>query len=238
MEYLTRDLKRINVDFKFHQGCKELKINNLMFADDLLLFFHGDEKSLNFLIDKLNEFKEISGLQVNALKSQIFFCNVEEIIKSRIIGKLGLKEGELPLRYLGIPLISSKLYKDDCRGIIMKITSRIHAWTSKLLSYAGRIQLIQSVRMSMHVFWASVMILPKQVTKEIQSICSKFLWTSNIEGKNKAFVSWKEMTKLKKEGGLSIKDISCWNRAASASTFGIFSTTKTLYGSSGLEPTR
>ncbi|XP_050233115.1 uncharacterized protein LOC126681612 [Mercurialis annua] len=83
-----------------------------------------------------------------------------------------------------------------------------------MLSYDGRVQLIQYVLLSMHVFWASTLILPKSVTKEIQNICSRFLWSGNVEGKNKALVAWKEVIKLKKEGGLNIKDIEVWNRAA------------------------
>ncbi|XP_050238425.1 uncharacterized protein LOC126687917 [Mercurialis annua] len=214
MEYLSRMLNDVSNDFCFHKSCKKLKINHLMFADDLLLFCHGDIKSVQFLSDSLNSFKNTSGLSVNPSKSQIFFCNINSELKNRILNMLGFIEGELPLRYLGIPLITSRLSHQDCKGIIEKITKRISSWTSKLLSYAGRVQLIQYVLMSMHVFWASIMLLPKKVNKEIQSICARFLWNGNQEGKYSALVAWKDIIKQKKEGGLGIKDIGTWNKAA------------------------
>ncbi|XP_050217536.1 uncharacterized protein LOC126668373 [Mercurialis annua] len=214
MEYLSRTLSNTSNVFKFHHGCGPLKVNHLMFADDLLLFFYGDKNSIGFLMECLTEFRNTSGLQVNNSKSQVFFCNVEDSTKRSITCMTGFKEGVLPLRYLGIPLISTKLSRDDCKGIIEKITSKIHSWNSKFLSYAVRMQLIQSVLLNMQVFWATILILPKNVISEIQRICSKFLWSGSSEGRNKAMVAWKEIEKLKKEGGLSIKNMKIWNRVA------------------------
>ncbi|XP_050222523.1 uncharacterized protein LOC126672611 [Mercurialis annua] len=207
MEYLSRILKNADPDFTFHKGCKKLKINHLMFADDLLLFCHGDIKSILFLANSLNSFKNSSGLSVNPTKSQIFFCNIDSSLKVRICEILGFKEGVLPLRYLGIPLISTRLSKTDCQGIIDKITARICSWTSRFLSYAGRVQLIQAVLMSMHVFWASIMVLPKKINKEIQSICARFLWTGKSEGRYSAMVSWQDITKQKKNVGLAASGV-------------------------------
>ncbi|GJZ06966.1 RNA-directed DNA polymerase, eukaryota, reverse transcriptase zinc-binding domain protein [Tanacetum coccineum] len=36
-------------DFKFHQGCREMKLVNLCFADDLMIFCHGDTKSTRLI---------------------------------------------------------------------------------------------------------------------------------------------------------------------------------------------
>lgn len=48
------------------------------------------------------------------------------------------------VRYLGVPLITSKLKATDCKVLVDKITARVKSWTNKSLSYAGRVQLIQS----------------------------------------------------------------------------------------------
>ena len=54
MEYLSRLLQHVsnNADYKFHYRCKSLKLNHLVFADDLIQFCRGDEKSI-MLICKL-----------------------------------------------------------------------------------------------------------------------------------------------------------------------------------------
>ncbi|KAK3229312.1 hypothetical protein Dsin_001193 [Dipteronia sinensis] len=47
-------------------------------------------------------------------------------------------EGKLPVRYLGVPLISSRLCASDCDTLLEKIIARINSWLSRNLSFAGR----------------------------------------------------------------------------------------------------
>ncbi|XP_050217445.1 uncharacterized protein LOC126668286 [Mercurialis annua] len=96
---------------------------------------------------------------------------------------------------LNINPSKSQLFFDNVERIILKITNIINSWTTKFLSYA-------------------VVILPKSIVKDIQRVCSKFLWNGSNEGESKALVSWKEVVKLKKEEGLNINDNNVWNKAA------------------------
>ncbi|XP_050207366.1 uncharacterized protein LOC126656792 [Mercurialis annua] len=122
-----------------------LKLNHLSFADDLFLFCHGDLASAKCLRESLTHFQEVSGICVNKDKSSIFFCNVPADQKRSILDHMEFGEGYLPVKYLGMPLISRRLTKDDCQKVILKITNRISAWNVKYLSYAGRLQLINSI---------------------------------------------------------------------------------------------
>ncbi|GKF64612.1 RNA-directed DNA polymerase, eukaryota, reverse transcriptase zinc-binding domain protein, partial [Tanacetum coccineum] len=65
---LSRNVERNKV-FKYHKGCKELKLTHLSFADDLLLISHGDEHSIKVIKDSLEEFSLVSGLLPNMDKS-------------------------------------------------------------------------------------------------------------------------------------------------------------------------
>lgn len=51
------------------------------------------------------------------------------------------------------------------------------SWTGRFLSYRGRLQLISSVITSMANFWMSAFRLPGSCLKEIESLCSTFLWS-------------------------------------------------------------
>lgn len=44
-------------------------------------------------------------------------------------------------------------------------------------------------------------------------MCGAFLWKWTLEGSHSARVSWENVTYSKEEGGLGIKDLSCWNKA-------------------------
>jgi hypothetical protein len=116
----------------------------------------------------LKEFECLSGLKANPSKSSIFFAGASRRIKHLLLSTMQMKEGVLPIRYLGVPLISSRLIVADCQALIMKITSRIDSWISKSLTFAGRLQLISSILYSIHVYWSSVFILPKKIIKAIE----------------------------------------------------------------------
>lgn len=58
-------------------------------------------------------------------KSQIYFGRVKDHTQSSIFEKLGHEKGELPFKYLGVPLSTKKLSVLQCKPLIEKITHRI-----------------------------------------------------------------------------------------------------------------
>lgn len=80
-----------------------------------------------------------------------------------------------PIKFLGVPLISSKLFYQDCTPLIHRITKRESSWTSIALAYSRRLQFIKSVVFSLQSFWSKHFILPK-VIRSIQSTLCRFLW--------------------------------------------------------------
>ncbi|GKF45373.1 hypothetical protein Tco_0131925, partial [Tanacetum coccineum] len=100
------------------------------------------------------------------------------------------KEGWLPVKYLGVPLISSRLVYRDCKELIERIQKRIQDWKNKSLSAARRLQLVQSVLGSIHVCWASVFILPSRILLDIEQLMRGFLWCQGKMMKGKGKVAW------------------------------------------------
>ncbi|GKV04570.1 hypothetical protein SLEP1_g16719 [Rubroshorea leprosula] len=139
-----------------------MHLTHLIFADDIMLFCKADEESTGLMMQKFEEFARVSGLEVNRMKSQVFFSGVREGQKVALIQKLGFAEGQLPVRYLGLPLISKKLSPGACQPIIDKIHQRIGSWATKFLSYAA----------------------------------------------------WDDVCVPRKEGGLGVKQLLHWNKAA------------------------
>ncbi|GJU84513.1 hypothetical protein Tco_1292059 [Tanacetum coccineum] len=74
----------------------------------------------------LEEFKNVSGLVPNIPKSIAFFCNVPNALKTTILNSMPFAEGSLPVRYLGVPLISSRLLYRDCKILVEKLESCIN----------------------------------------------------------------------------------------------------------------
>nr|GEV20434.1 hypothetical protein [Tanacetum cinerariifolium] len=91
-----------------HHHCEKQRIVNLCFADDLFLFTKGNLNSVQVIISALKEFKDVSGLVLSIPKSTAFFCNVPAAFKASILSSTPFAEGTLPVRYLGVLLISSR----------------------------------------------------------------------------------------------------------------------------------
>ncbi|XP_062093504.1 uncharacterized protein LOC133799506 [Humulus lupulus] len=154
MGYLTRALHGAAKDkhFRFHPLCKTLNITNLCFADDLLLMCKAHLSSIQIMQQAFKAFSSASVLSINHAKSSIYFGGITSAEKEKLLCISNLREGHFPLKYLGVPLRPTKWKAMDCDIIISKIRQRLHGWASRNLSYAGRVQLIQSVLLGIRTF--------------------------------------------------------------------------------------
>lgn len=53
-----------------------------------------------------------------------------------------MAKGNLPVKYLGVPLYSDYVSAAQCIPLMHKITMKLDSWDSNLLSTAGRARLI------------------------------------------------------------------------------------------------
>ncbi|GKA59321.1 RNA-directed DNA polymerase, eukaryota, reverse transcriptase zinc-binding domain protein [Tanacetum coccineum] len=216
MEVLNLMIKRHVVaekKFKYHWGCKELKITSLCFADDLLMLCHGDLVSASVLRRGLDDFCLCSGLLPSMSKSEAFFGNVSSSVKADIGLVMPFKEGVLPIKYLGVPMVSKRITDRDCKVMVEVIRKRVGDWRNKSLSFAGRLQLISSILNSLQVYWSALFMLPIHTCNQIDRILKNFLWTGGGSNKGIVSVSWKEICKPKSQGGLGLRSAHFWNEA-------------------------
>nr|GFA60769.1 hypothetical protein [Tanacetum cinerariifolium] len=116
---LRREINK-NSAFRYHWQCKELKLTHLCLANDLLLFYNGDSCSVAILNNAISTFGGLSGLLPNFTKSMVFFGNVREVSRLRILDIMPFRVGSLPVRYLGVPLIPKRLYVKDCHLVFKR----------------------------------------------------------------------------------------------------------------------
>ncbi|XP_074290992.1 uncharacterized protein LOC141617727 [Silene latifolia] len=177
MEVLSRMLRRLNdSSFSYHPKCYRIGLTHLIFADDLLVFARGDFPSVKAVETCLQKFAEFSGLQPNPAKTNIYFGGVHPDVKNLILCDTSYLEGTFPFRYLGVPLHSSRLKRVMYHSLLDKIKSKVTYWANKYLSYAGKVQLINSVIFGIETFWCASFLLPKGVMQEIERLCRQFLW--------------------------------------------------------------
>uniref|UniRef100_A0A803QGQ2 Reverse transcriptase domain-containing protein n=1 Tax=Cannabis sativa TaxID=3483 RepID=A0A803QGQ2_CANSA len=111
MEYPSQIMGRIGdkTDFYFHDRCATTKLNHLAFADDVLIFYDGDFRSVYYLLQGLKMFFKTFGLQPNAAKSAIYTSNMPEEHLRRILAVSGFQHQSLPFTDLGVPIGAKKI---------------------------------------------------------------------------------------------------------------------------------
>ncbi|GJT98779.1 RNA-directed DNA polymerase, eukaryota, reverse transcriptase zinc-binding domain protein [Tanacetum coccineum] len=171
-------------NFQYHFGCKDIKLSHVCFADDLLVMCHGDAISVGVIKKALDAFSAVSGLIPNNSKSTAFYGSMSDDECNTISSILLFVTGKLPVKYLGVPLIAKRLGEDY--------------------------SLLQE---SIHVYWASVFLLPTTVINDINKLLKTFLWSQSDTAKGKAKVAWSSICKPNDQGGLGLKDLQIWNQA-------------------------
>ncbi|XP_039050893.1 uncharacterized protein LOC120192126 [Hibiscus syriacus] len=145
--------------FRFHPRCKRISLTYLCFVDDLLVFCHGSLDSVMRVLSILDKFYDLSGLKLNALKTEIYTCGISGGELEQIRRATSFVVGQLPVRSLGVPLVTRKLSGTDCKALLERIKDNLRQWFNRKLSFRGRLQLIKvkgndsSAQGSMWITW-------------------------------------------------------------------------------------
>ena len=95
-----------------------------MFADDLC----SANQTLHHYHDCSICLYECAGLKANLQKSQMTFGGCSQELQNQCLQITGLQECSFPLKYLGVPIIASRLTKIECRSLVEKILAGVHIW--------------------------------------------------------------------------------------------------------------
>jgi hypothetical protein len=80
-----------------------VNVSHLLFADDTLVFCGANESQIRHVGALLVCFEAVAGLKVNLSKSSLILVGLLGEV-DQLAGMLGCGRGDLPLKYLGIPL--------------------------------------------------------------------------------------------------------------------------------------
>lgn len=127
-----------------------------------------------------DDFAKWFGLNISIEKSTIYMAGVSVEERGRILMYFSFVDGTLPIRYLGLPLMIQVMRKHDYLRLVERVRGKINTWIYRFLSYAGRLQLIKEVLMSIVNLWAVVFRLPSKCMKEVEQLCASFLWSGLV----------------------------------------------------------
>lgn len=94
---------------------------------------------------------------------------------------------------------------------------KLASWKFKMLSFAGRVELIHSILSTFHIYYPSSFLLPKDCISKHEKLVRNFFGGEYNEHKMKT-IAWKKICTPKSQGGLGIRSIvdigtaglTCW----------------------------
>ncbi|KAL6218764.1 hypothetical protein ACLB2K_011973 [Fragaria x ananassa] len=198
-------LKHLNLD---------PKILHLFFADDFILFAEASSQQAFLLKTCLDNFCALFGQTVSFEKS-LMFCspNTSKSTASLISNVCGS-----PLtcdlgKYLDMPLIHDRVNKCTYAGSFDKVQKRLSSWKSKVLSFAGRLTLVQSVTSAIPMYAMQTTKFPFSLCDKLDKLNRDFIW-GDVENKKMVhLVNWDTICQPKYLGGLGIKKTADMNQA-------------------------
>ncbi|VFQ88308.1 unnamed protein product [Cuscuta campestris] len=107
------------------------------------LYPRGDQNSVQVLADALKHFSVVSGLHVNAHKSNIYLARQIKGNTQLLLNLVNFPQGRLPVKYLGLPLTSQRATERDFAPLVEIVDANIRRWNTKTLSLGGRCEFIK-----------------------------------------------------------------------------------------------
>lgn len=107
----------------YRPSCQRVNLTHLSFTDDILVFTDGMVASLRGILGIFDDFARMYSLRINVAKSTLFDAGRGKKTLERATGVIGISICELPIKYLGLPLITKAMTKLDYEPLVEKICS-------------------------------------------------------------------------------------------------------------------
>ncbi|GKV27293.1 hypothetical protein SLEP1_g36479 [Rubroshorea leprosula] len=161
-------------------GSKGLTISLLQFADDTVILGKANGENIFTVKTILRWFELMSELRINFHKSSIVVFNVAQRWLNGVASVLRCGVGKILFVYLGMPVGGNPGTKKLWDPVLNKFRTKLAVWKFALLSFGGRITLLNS---------------------------REFLWGGAELKRKIPWVSWEMVCRSKEKGGLRVMDL-------------------------------
>ena len=160
----------------------------------------------------LTTFEQLSGLNINFHKSELFFYGDTEGAKQEYMNSFGCLIAKAKFHYLGIRMYHTRLHNKNRKMMEDRFERKLSIWKSKMLSYGGRLTLINSVLSNMSMYMFLFFEIPREVLKRLYYFRSRFFWQGDGHKQKYRLTKWNVLCRPKEQGGLGILDLEIQNK--------------------------
>ena len=198
-----KDIKPIKIDDTEFKICQ--------FADDTEFLLEGDRQSYEKLFNHLNYFGNISGLKLNAEKTQNVWLGSESNSNVRWLPHLNMSWNPPKFKILGLWFTHNleNMEKMNTQDKYLETKLLFAAWARRSNTPIGRVVVLKSLILSKLIYlWIMLPNPPDDLINELQKKCFDFVW----DGKRSKI---KNSTAIhhNKNGGINIPHIQSYIQA-------------------------
>nr|GFA30597.1 RNA-directed DNA polymerase, eukaryota, reverse transcriptase zinc-binding domain protein [Tanacetum cinerariifolium] len=205
-DFLTKRIKGVSVE----KPCINL---SHFFADDVIILSEWNVQDLHNITSTLNSFYQVSGLNINNSKSNLFGIGVTDDEHHEIAHVTGCQASFFPITYLGLPIGRGMNLVSSWNVLIEKFTKKLSKWKASLLSIGGQFTLIKSVLGSLGIYYFSLFKSPETVINTLEKYHARFFWGGASEKRKMVWVRWDQALASHEKGGLNIGSLKAFNLA-------------------------
>jgi hypothetical protein len=194
-------------------------------------FLNPIQSEVQALFNILRNFGEAIGLRLNIEKCTVAPIRCSGINLDRVLETFTGLQVAFPITYLGLPLTLGRLRIVHVQRVLDKTRSKLSTWQGRLLTPAGRRELVRSVLSAIPVYLLTSLKVPKQLHEDLDKAWRRFLWAGdgNITGE-KCKVGWVAVAKPVAYGGLGILDLENFAEPSDCAGCGLLGCTLTGLG--------
>ena len=182
---------------------KEIKLTQ--YADDSEIILNGDRQSFEETIQVVQLFGSVSGLHLNARKTNSIWLGSRRNSQVRFMQHLDIQWNPEIFKILGILFSNdtSDCFEINYRGKLVEIRNMYKIWSKRQLTPLGRLAILKSLILSKLIYlWILLPYPPDGVINDIQSEVFNFIWNSKHDRVNR-----KTSVKNIVDGVIGIPDI-------------------------------
>jgi len=185
----------------FDLGFPQKMVKIVQYADDCVLCFNN-KTEFCIALDVFKNFGKVSGLVLNLSKCEGLWLGVDKY-KQQGCSLFGIKWPE-QIRCLGIYIgyCDDKNKQKNWYDRINCVESIFKSWQKRDISLFGRVQIIKTFAISQFILQASLLAVPPDVIKKLETMFFQFLWRSKDRVKRRKVIQGL------KYGGLSMVDVN------------------------------
>ncbi|XP_058734249.1 uncharacterized protein LOC131605978 [Vicia villosa] len=202
-----------NLNFNFHPKCEKLKIINVCFAYDILLFARGRTKSIKLVMKKMKYFSATTGLQKSIPKSKLYLGGLDVETTRLIQQATDFDIGNMLFQIFGGPFKQRETIYIQLPTSNREDDEKTEPLEHETFTIWKETTIIEKCLFFISNYWMHIFPLPKKVIAHSEGLCRNFLWTGKDSYIRKAPIAWEHVCDLVAAGGLNLISLTAWNKA-------------------------